>query len=132
MGALRYIYYRLVKFYKEKFHIEESPGFLIQNCYSWGLLILLTAICFYLLSIEAIVLWCVGIKMKKAFVIITFLPFIILHVFSEEIFGNEKEKYKELCRRYKIDNYEWINGFCILIFILLSIPCLITTLLLFK
>lgn len=70
--------------------------------------------------------------MKKAFVIITFLPFIILHVFSEEIFGNEKEKYKELCRRYKIDNYEWINGFCILIFILLSIPCLITTLLLFK
>ena len=128
----KYIYYRLVKFYKERFHIEESPGFLIQSCYSWGLYILLTATCFYFLSIETIVLWSVGIKMKKAFVLITILPFILLDVFSEEIFGNEKKNYQDLCHKYKMDKHVWIKGFFVVLFISLSIPSYIATILICK
>lgn len=132
MSFFKYIYYRLVKFYNKVFDIKESPHFLIDSCYSWGLLILLNAICFYLLSIETIVLWGVGIKMNKAFVLITFLPFIILHVFSREIFGNEENNYKELCHRFETDKYEWFKGLCVLLFVSLAIPCYITMIFLCK
>lgn len=132
MGVFAYIYYRLVKFYNKVFGIKESPGFLIQSCYSWGLLILLNAICFYLLSIETLVLWGFGIKMKIIFVLFTFLPFMLLHIFSEEILGKEDEKYEELCNRYKNDKHKWFKGLCVLLFVALAIPCYITFLFLCK
>ena len=105
LGVLRYIYYRLIKFYKETFRIEESPGFLIQSCYSWGLLVLLISICFYLMSIEVVVLWGLGIKIKKAYVLITMLPFFIFHVFSEQWLGDEKKFYKDLCKKFSKEKY---------------------------
>lgn len=125
MSVFAYIYYRLVKFYNKAFGIKESPGFLIQSSYSWGLLILLTAICFYLLSIETVVFWGLGVKMKKIFVIITFLPFMLLHIFSEELFGNEEKKYKELCQRFETDKHKWFKGLCVFLFVSLAIPCYI-------
>lgn len=132
MRVFAYIYYRLVKFYNKVFGIKESPGFLIQSCYSWGLLILLTAICFYLLSIETIVLWSFGIKMKILFVLFTFLPFTLLHIFSEELLGKEEEKYKELCYKYKNDKHKWFKGLCVLLFVTLAIPCYVTLIFLCK
>ena len=132
MNVFSYIYYRLVKFYNRVFGIKESPGFLIHSCYSWGLLILLTAICFYLLSIETVVLWSLGIKMKKVFVLITILPFMLLHIFSEELFGNDDEKYKELCYRFETNKHKWFKGLCVLLFVSLAIPCYITMIFLCK
>lgn len=132
MGVFEYIYYRLVKFYNKTFGIKESPGFLIQSCYSWGLLILLTVICFYVLSIETVVLWSFGIKMKTVFVLITFLPFMVLHIFSEEFFGNDEKKFKELCRKYNTEKHKWIKGLCVLLFVLLAIPCYTTCVFLCK
>lgn len=128
MKILKYIYYRLVKFYNKVFGIEESPGFLIQSCYSWGLLILLNTLCFYLLSIETVLLGLFGIKMNAVLLLITFLPFVLIHVFSEEFFGDRREKYKVLCQRYQKDKYALIKGIIIFVIIVLSIPCFIITL----
>ena len=127
-----YVYYRLVKFYKKAFGIEKPIGFLIQDCYSWGLFILLNTICFYFLSIETVFLCSLGVKMKTLFVLITFLPFLLLHVFSEEIFGNLESNFKELCHRYKNDSYKWLKGLCVLLFVSLAIPCYIIIIFLFK
>lgn len=128
MKILKYIYYRLVKFYNKVFGIKESPGFLIQSCYSWGLLILLNAICFYLLSIETVLLGLYGFKMNEVLLLITFLPFVLIHVFSEELFGDGRERFKELCQRYQKDKYAVIKGIIVFVFVTFSIPCFIITL----
>lgn len=128
MIIFKYIYYRLVEFYKEKLHIEDSPGFLIQSCYSWGLLLLLTSVCFYLLSVECILLWHFGIKMNKIHILLTMLPFALFHIFSDRWLGDEKKTYIKLCKTYKNEKCKWLKGLLVLLFILLSIPCFIITL----
>ena len=65
---MKYIYYRLVRFYSKTFGIKDSPGFLIHSCYSWGLLIVLTSIYFYFMSLESIILYYIGINIKKVFI----------------------------------------------------------------
>ena len=79
-SLIQYIYYRLTKFYKNTFGIEDSPGFLIQSCYDWGSQILTSIVCFYILAIETIILQFLGIRMKTSFILITMLPFIFLHI----------------------------------------------------
>jgi hypothetical protein len=64
--------------------------------------------------------------MKIDIVLITFIPFIIIDFFSEEIIGNEKKNYQNLCHKYKMDKHVWIKGFFVVLFISLSIPCFIT------
>lgn len=64
--------------------------------------------------------------MKIDIVLITFIPFIIIDFFSEEIIGNEKKNYQDLCHKYKMDKHVWIKGFFVVLFISLSIPCFIT------
>ena len=124
-NIIQYIYYRLTRFYKNTFHIEDSPGFLIQSCYDWGSQVLMAAVCFYLLSIETIVLRCLGIQLKIIYVLLTMLPFFLLHVFSEDIFGDEKERYKALEKKYKDDKYNLIKGVLVGLFVGLSLPCFI-------
>lgn len=121
---LQYIYYRIAKAYKDIFGIEDAPGyFLIQNCYSWGLIILLASLCFYLLALEVIVLHYFGIKMSPVFAIITVLPFILFHVFSEEVLGDDKKRYKALEKKYKGERLAWLKGIGILLFVILSFVC---------
>ena len=66
-SLIQYIYYRLTKFYKNTFGIEDSPGFLIQSCYDWGSQILTSIVCFYILAIETIILQFLGIRMKTSY-----------------------------------------------------------------
>lgn len=89
-SLIQYIYYRLTKFYKNTFGIEDSPGFLIQSCYDWGSQILTAIVCFYILAIETIILQFLEIRMKTSFILITMLPFIYLQIFFEDVFGDEK------------------------------------------
>lgn len=127
MNLLKYTYYRLVGFYKKAFKIEESPGFLIQSCYSWGMLILLISICFYLMSIESVLLWWLGVKINKAFILLTMLPFALFHVFSDRWFS-DKKLYLDLCKKYKNERFKSIKGFLVVVFVTLSLPCCILTL----
>lgn len=128
MNIIKYIYYRLVKFYKNTFHIEESPGFLIHSCYSWGLGVLLASVCFYFMSVESVILWIIGLKMKKVFILFTIFPFALLHIFSEDWLGDEKQIYKDLCQQYKLETFKWLKGVGVFIFVLLSLPCYLITL----
>lgn len=132
MNVFKYIYYRLVRFYKKTFGIDDSPGFLIQSCYSWGLLLLLTSICFYLMSFEIVVLWSLGVKTKKGFILLTFLLFALFHIFSEHWIGDEKKFYNDICEKYKNESFVWLKGMMVFLFVVLSLPCYITTLFLCK
>ena len=118
---IQYIYFRLTRFYKNTFGIEDSPGFLIQSCYDWGSQILTAMVCFYILTIETVILWLLGIKMKTIIVLITILPFFFLHVFSEDIFGDEKKLFAELENKFKGDKHPFIKGVLIAIFAILSL-----------
>ena len=91
-----YIYYRIAKAYKDLFGIEDAPGyFLIQSCYSWGMIVLMTVLCLYTLAIETVVLWRFGIKMNTWLIIITFLPFGLFCFFAEHFIGDLKTTYKD-------------------------------------
>lgn len=127
-NILEYIYYRLISFHKKYFEIEDSPGFLIQSCYEWGSQILMATLSFYSLSLITFVLWCHGIKMKALYIVISILPFFLLHVFSEMIFGEEKEQFKRLEKNYKNDKHKLLKGILIGLFVGLSLPCYLTTL----
>lgn len=120
-SMIQYIYFRLTKFYKNTFGIEDSPGFLIQSCYDWGSQILTAMVCFYILTIETVILWFFGIRMKTTIVLITILPFFFLHVFSEDIFGDEKKLYTELENKFKDDKYSFIKGVLVTVFVILSL-----------
>lgn len=132
MKIFIYIYYRLVSFYKKTFGIEESPGFLIQSCYSWGLLVLLTSVCLYLLSVECIILSHLGIRMNKTCVLLTMLPFAFFHIFSDLWLGDDKKTYKQLCKTYENEKLKWLKGIMVFLFIILSLPCYMATLYLCK
>jgi len=116
----QYIYYRLSMFYKKRFGIEESSSFFIQSCYGWGLLILLVSVCFYLLAAETYVLWFFGKQMKVAFILVTILPFAIIHIFFEQFFGNEKERFKKLESKFKNERLSIVKGLAIFVFVTLS------------
>lgn len=119
-SIVQYIYYRIAKAYRDIFGIEDAPGFLlIQSCYSWGSMVLLFSICFYLLAIETFVLWHFGIKMKVSYIIITVLPFALFHIFvlNEE---REKETFKNLKKKYKGEKLRVLKGIVILLFVLFS------------
>lgn len=132
MNVIKYLYYRLVMFYKKHFNIDESPYFLIQSCYSWGLLVLLISFCFYLMSIECIIIWWMGFKMKKAYILFTMLPFAIFHVFSEYWIRDEKKLFEELCKKYNNDRFELLKGILVFLFVTFSLPCYFATLFLCK
>lgn len=127
MKFFAYIYYRLVGFYKNTFGIDDSPGFLIQSCYSWGLLILISSVCFYLLSVECIMLCYLGIKMSKEIVLLTIIPFALFHIFADLWLGDEKKLYNKLCKTYENERLKWFKGIMVLLFVLLSIPCYMFT-----
>lgn len=127
-SLIQYIYYRLTKFYKNTFGIEDSPGFLIQSCYDWGSQILTSIVCFYILAIETIILQFLGIRMKTSFILITMLPFIFLHIFFEDVFGDEKKLFAELDKKFKGDKYPIIKGVIIAIFAILSLVSFIMAL----
>lgn len=128
MNIMKYIYYRLVRFYSKTFGIKDSPGFLIHSCYSWGLLIVLTSIYFYFMSLESIILYYIGINIKKVFILLTYIPFAILYLFSERWMGDEKDVYDKLCYKYKNEKLIWFKGFLVLLFVILSLPCYLITL----
>lgn len=120
------MYYRIAKAYKDIFGIEDAPGyFLIQSCYSWGLLVLIAAFCFYTLAIETIILWYFDIKMRPAYIVITILPFALFHIFSQQFFGDEKKRYKAMETKYKDEKVSWLKGIGILSFVVLSFVCYI-------
>ena len=90
-NLLLYIYFRIAKAYKDIFGIEDAPGYLlIQSCFSWGLLVLVSAIWFYTLSIETIVLGKFGFKINTQLIIVTALPFAIFYIFAERFMGDLK------------------------------------------
>ena len=59
--------------------------------------------------------------MKTIIVLITILPFFFLHVFSEDIFGDEKKLFAELENKFKGDKHPFIKGVLIAIFAILSL-----------
>ena len=127
-SLIQYIYYRLAKFYKNTFGIKDSPGFLIQSCYDWGSQVLTAMVCFYILTIETILLWLFGIRMKTSFVFITMLPFFFLHVFFEDVFGDEKKLFAKLENKFKGDKLSFIKGVLIAIFAIFSLVSFIMAL----
>lgn len=120
MKVLQYIYYRLTMFYKNTFGIENPSSFFIQSCYSWGLLVLMASVCFYLLALETLVLWFFNLKMKPVYVVVTVIPFALIHIFSEQLFGDEKKRFKVLEKRYACERFKWIKGTGVLLFAILS------------
>jgi hypothetical protein len=124
-----YIYYRIAKAYKDIFGIEDAPGyFLIQSCYSWGVLVLMTVLCSYTLAIETMVLWKFGIRINTWLIIITFLPFGIFYFFAEHFLGDLKTKYKNLERMYRHEKLSWLKGVAVLAFVVLSFICFMVAL----
>lgn len=127
--VLFYIYYRLAKTYKNIFGIDDAPGYmLIQSCYSWGLLILVTAMFFYSLTIEDIILWHFSMKLDEWLIIITALPFAIFYIFAEHYIGDLKQRYKTLEKTYHNEKVPWLKGFFTFLFVILSIISLCTAL----
>lgn len=119
-----YVYYRISKAYRDVFGIEDAPGYLmIQSCYSWGLLVLMTALCAYTLALETIVLWKLGIKTSNWLIIATFLPFGLFYFFAEHFLGDLKNRFKLLEKKYKKENYRFLKGVLVFIFVVLSFVC---------
>lgn len=128
MNVIKYLYYRYVKFYQRAFKIGDSPGFLIHSCYSWGLLVLLTSLMFYLLSVENILFWIMGIALRKEYILVTTLPLGLLYLFSEHWMGDEKSLYNDLCKKYKNERFMWFKGVLSLAFAVFSLPCYLLSL----
>ena len=118
---LSYIYYRLVKFYKNTFGIEDSDSFFIQSCYNWGLLVLLTSLCLYLLSIITLLLWQWRIKINVYILIVTMIPFALFHFLSESFIGDIKQKYQALEEKYQNEKLPWLKGLGVFLFVILSL-----------
>lgn len=128
-NLFQYVYFRIAKAYKDIFGIEDAPGYLlIQSCYSWGLLVLVTALCSYTLALETVVLWYFGIRIKTMHIIITLLPFGLFYFFAELFIGDLKEKYQALAKKHKGDRLSWLKGIAILIFVVLSFVCFMVAL----
>ena len=126
---LFYIYYRLAKAYKNIFGIDDAPGYmLIQSCYSWGLLVLVTTLLFYSLAIEDIILWHFRVKLDKKIIIITSLPFAIFYIFAEHYIGDLKQIYKTLEKTSHNEKVPWLKGLLVFLFVILSIVSLIMAL----
>lgn len=128
-SLIQYLYYRLAKFYKNTFGIEDSPGFLlIHSCFSWGLLVLVFAICTYTLSLETIVLWKFGFTLNNNLIIITALPFALFYIFAERFIGDLKLRYKELERKYLNEKLSWLKGILVALFVVFSLVSFIMAL----
>lgn len=127
-NLLPYIYYRLAKFYKNAFGIEESSVFFVYSCYSWGLLVLLASLYFYIISIETTILWLMKIKTNATFIIITMIPFAIFHIILERHDSKIKEKFKEIDNRCKNEKMSWLKGICVFLFVMLSLVSYIVVL----
>lgn len=125
----QYIYYRIAKSYKNIFGIEEAPGFLlIQSCYSWGLLVLVTILCVYVLALETIVLWWFGVKTNNWHIIITFIPFGLFYFFAEHFIGDLRIRYKALEERYKNEKLSWLKGIGVFLFVVFAFVSYFVTL----
>lgn len=124
-----YIYYRIAKFYKNTFGIEDSPSYLlIQSCYSWGLLVLVMALWCYTLALETVILWYFGIRMKTMYIIITILPGGLFYFFAEHFLGDLKMKFKALENTYQNEKLSWLKGICVALFVTLSLVSLFVAL----
>ncbi|MBQ3738430.1 MAG: hypothetical protein II829_03475 [Bacteroidales bacterium] len=124
-----YIYFRIAKAYRNIFGIEDAPGYLlIQSCFSWGLLVLVSTICSYTLSIETLVLWELGLKINKSLIIVTALPFALFYIFAERFMGDLKLRYKELEKKYHNEKLTWLKGILVLLFIVFSLVSFIMAL----
>ena len=127
--TLEYMYYRITRFYRKIFGIEEAPGYLlILSCYDWGLLILSLSLLCYLLVIETFILSFFGIKMNVWYVIITDIPFAIAYLFSDEILKNDKNHFDLLDQKYKEEKLKHIKGILVVLFVLLSLPSFLVAL----
>lgn len=123
-NILDYIYYRIAKFYKNTFGIEDAPGcLLIHSCYSWGLLVLVTTLISYVLAIETVVLWEFGIKTNTVLIIITILPFGLFCIFAERFLGDLKTRYKLLDKKHKNDKFSFFKGLGVFVFVCSSFVC---------
>ena len=124
-----YIYFRIAKAYRNIFGIEDAPGYLlIQSCFSWGLLVLVSTICSYTLSIETLVLWELGLKINKSLIIVTALPFALFYIFAERFMGDLKLRYKELEKKYHNEKLTWLKGILVLLCIVFSLVSFIMAL----
>ncbi|MBR1513166.1 MAG: hypothetical protein IJ622_02610 [Bacteroidales bacterium] len=128
-NLLLYMYFKIAKAYRDIFGIEDAPGYLlIQSCFSWGLLVLVSAIWFYTLSLETIVLWKFGFKINTQLIIVTALPFAFLYIFAERFIGDLKLRYKELEKKHLNEKLSWLKGILVFLFIILSLVSFIMAL----
>jgi len=119
-----YVYYRISKAYRDVFGIEDAPGYLlIQSCYSWGLLVLITALCAYTLAFETVVFWKLGIKTGDWLILVTFLPFGLFYFFAERFLGDLKNRFKQLEKKYKNEKLSVFKGILVFVFVVLSFVC---------
>lgn len=127
-----YFYYRLAKFYKNVFGIDDSELFFVFSCYSWGMLVLLASLYFYLLSIETMTLWWIGIRTNATIIFLTMLPFAFIHIYLERREKSLQKKFKELESEYRNEKLSWLKGLLLFLFVILSLVCFIMTIKLCK
>ena len=123
-----YFYYRLAKFYKDVFGIDDSELFFVFSCYNWGMLVLLASLYFYLLSIETLTFWWMGIRTNATIIFLTMLPFAFIHIYLEQREVWLPKKFKELESEYKDEKLSWLKGLFVFFFVILSLVCFIMAL----
>ena len=120
------------KFYKNVFGIDDSELFFVFSCYSWGMLVLLASLYFYLLSIETMTLWWIGIRTNATIIFLTMLPFAFIHIYLERREKSLQKKFKELESEYQNEKLSWLKGLLLFLFVILSLVCFIMTIKLCK
>ena len=121
---LHYCFYRIALFYKRHIPFEDYLG--------QGVFLQIFAILLYILTLCELVLRSFGLKLTKGIAIIFLVPFVIFTIMINRVFPKKEELFDRLSFKYQHEKYKWIKGLCVCLYIIMSLVCFLSVLLVFK
>jgi hypothetical protein len=119
-----YFVYRIAKFYKKT---QWALDYVAQ-----GYFLLFFAFTLYALALTHFVLFQFGLGLNKLLIVLFCIPCIIEVLFFQKIFPNNEKVYQECDARYRHENFRWLKGLFVFLFLILSLVCYIFVLIKLK
>ena len=119
-----YCFYRIALFYRRHIPLEDYLG--------QGVFLQIFAILLYFLTLLELVLRLYGLRLTKGIAIIFLVPFVILTIMINHFFPRKEELFNELSLKYQHEKHKWIKGLCVFLYIIMSLVCFLSVLLVFR
>ena len=118
-----YCVYRIANAYKKmKMHDYIGQGYFLMFFAFTG----------YLLALTQFVLFQFGAGLNKLIIVLFCIPLAIEVLFFSKLFPNNEKIYHESEKKYQHENYKWLKGLLVFLFLLLSVVSYILVLAIFK